>query len=475
MAKDKLGRFKSALLNWMGVPISLTTAEFWREYAGSTSSGRSVTVENALKLSTVYACVRLLSQTVSTLPLKVYERQSDGSRTPATSHPLYSLLGRQPNAEMTPQRFLLFIVACLCLRGNAFVEIIRIGQRIAALNPLYPQGMSVKRDDNTGKLIYRYNYNGRERVIDERDLMHIRAFGTDGIMGLSPIMTSAEIIGAAAAAEEAAAKIFAQGLQASGFLTVDSAGGAQGAGTLTDKQRELLRKSLSAFSGSKNAGKTMVLEAGLKYQGITMNPEDAQMLETRAFGVEEICRCFQVAPFMVGHMTKQSSWAASVEAQNLFFLTNTLRPLLVNIEQEITRCLIPEAEFGTIYAEFSVEGLLRADSAGRAAFYNSALNNGWMSRNEVRRAENLPPIEGGDIYTVQSALVPIQQLGQAAPAMSAKAVTFVADLIAATQKGDKEGIKRAFTIAHDALTTGDPDAPVMTHALMSLDRLDQAA
>ncbi|MEM7935548.1 phage portal protein, partial [Morganella morganii subsp. sibonii] len=156
--------------------------------------------------------------------------------------------------------------------------------------------------------------------------------------------------------------------------------------------------------------KIMVLEGGMKYNNVTMNPEAAQMLESRTFSIEEICRWFRVPPFMVGHMDKQSSWASSVEGMNMQFLTNTLRPLLVNIEQEISRCLLNDDD--DYYAEFSVEGLLRADSAGRSAYYTTSLQNGWMSRNDVRRLENLPPIDGGDIYTVQLNLTPIDQLGK---------------------------------------------------------------
>ncbi|CDH34549.1 putative phage portal protein, HK97 family [Xenorhabdus bovienii str. Intermedium] len=155
----------------------------------------------------------------------------------------------------------------------------------------------------------------------------------------------------------------------------------------------------------------MVLETDLAYQNVTMNPEAAQMLESRTFSTEEICRWFRVPPFMVGHITKQSSWGASVEGMNMQFLTNTLRPLLINIEQEISRCLLNDDE--DFYGEFSVEGLLRADSAGRSAYYTTALQNGWMSRNDVRRLENLPPIDGGDIHTVQLNLTPIEQLGKA--------------------------------------------------------------
>ncbi|MCL8047520.1 phage portal protein, partial [Pseudomonas aeruginosa] len=388
--KKKPGRFKSALLDWLGVPIGLTDGAFWQEWFGTSASGKNVTVDKALQLSTVWACVRLLSESVSTLPLKLYRRLPDGSREQAKDHPLFRLLCRTPNAEMTPQRFMLMVVASICLRGNAFVEKKMIGTRVVALVPLLPQYMRVKREDS-GRLKYTYTENGVERVIPENSLMHIRGFGLDGVCGMLPVTMGREIFGSAMSAEEAAAKVFAQGMQASGILSGDT--------TLTPKQREDLRASLTAFMGSQNAGKIMVAEAGLKYQGITMNPEAAQMLESRSFNVEEMCRWFRVPPFMVGHMDKQSSWASSVEAQNLHFLTNSLRPLLVNIEQEITRCLIGEADADEFFAEFAVEGLLRADSTARAAWYNTALQNGWMSRNEVRRLENLPPIEGGNVFT----------------------------------------------------------------------------
>ncbi|WP_409250196.1 phage portal protein [Enterobacter hormaechei] len=412
MKKNKRpGRVKSALLNWLGVPISLTTGTFWEEWFGTSSSGKVVTADKAIQLSAVWECVRLLSESISTLPLKIYVRQPDGSRKAATDHPAYSILCRRPNSEMTPSRFMLMVVASICLRGNAFIEKKFIANRLVSLVPLLPQNMVVKRLP-TGALEYKYTENGNERVIPVKNIMHIRGFGLDGVCGMMPMKTGRDVIGSAMAVEESAAKIFEQGLQSSGFLSAENA--------LSDEQRERLRRYMAAFTGSKNAGKIMVLEGGLKYQGVTMNPEDAQMLESRSFSIEEICRWFRVPPFMVGHTTKQSSWASSLEGMNLQFLTHTLRPLLVNIEQEIGRCQLDSDD--EVFAEFSVEGLLRADSAGRAAYYTSALQNGWMSRNDVRRLENMPPIEGGDIYTVQLNLTQLKNLESSNPAVQALAL-----------------------------------------------------
>lgn len=409
MKKNKQpGKVKSALLNWLGVPISLTTGTFWEEWFGMSSSGKVVTADKAIHLSAVWACVRLLSESVSTLPLKIYERQADGSRKPATDHPVYQVLCRRPNMEMTPSRFMLMLVASICLRGNAFIEKKMIGSKLVSLIPLLPQNMVVKRLEN-GRLEYTYTENGLKRVIPEKNLMHIRGFGLDGVCGMMPMREGRDVIGAAMAVEESAAKIFENGLQSSGFLSAEQA--------LDAEQRERLRGYMQAFTGSKNAGKIMVLEGGLKYQNVTMNPEAAQMLESRAFSIEEICRWFRVPAFMVGHADKQSSWASSVEGMNLQFLTNTLRPLLVNIEQEISRCLLDGDD--DLFAEFSVEGLLRADSAGRSAYYTTALQNGWMSRNDVRRLENMPPIEGGDLYTVQLNLTPLEDLKQNSKAAQA--------------------------------------------------------
>lgn len=400
MAK-RPGKIRAALIDWLGKPFGLATSAFWQEWNGVSSSGKTVTEQKALQLSTVWACIRLLSETTSTLPLKLYKRDSTGARVLAKDLPLYRLICHSPNSEMTPARFMGFVVACLCIRGNAYIEKFRINGRIVALVPLLPQLVSISRN-KSGRLEYRYTHEGKTRVLSDKDLIHIRGFGIDGVSGMYPLTAGAEVIGSALSADEASGKMFANGLQSSGFLMHEN-------GTLNEPQRASIRKSLQNFMGSQNAGKVMVLEAGLKYQGITMDPEKAQMLETRSFNVEEICRWFRVPPVLVGHMDKQSSWASSVEGMNLHFLIHSLRPLLENIEQELNRGLGLNAN--ELFVKFNVEGLLRADSKTRSEFYNSAANNGWMTRNEIREKENLPPVEGGDKLTVQTALTPIENLG----------------------------------------------------------------
>ncbi|WP_151768901.1 phage portal protein [Acinetobacter colistiniresistens] len=401
----KPNRLVQATLRFLGLDGHLSFTPDVLQNLQSTASGKFVTVDSALQLSAVFACVRLVSETVSTLPLKLYRANNDGSSSLAKDHPLYNVLCSSPNYEMTQSRFLLFIVASIVLWGNSYTEIIRspISKRIISLDPLLPQNVQVLRNKENGSLQYFYTEEGVRREISEKNIMHIRGFGVDGVMGVYTIGKGRETFGTAMSAEQAAGKFFENGLQTSGFLSTES--------KVTPEQRAQLKNSIEKFMGSKNAGKVMVLENGYTYNGITMNPEAAQMLETRSFEIEEICRWFRVPPFMIGHMDKQSSWVSSAEAQDLQFLKYSLRPLLVNIEQEISRCLIGRGEKDTFFVSFNIEGLLRADSKTRSEYYASAANNGWMSRNEIRQKENLPPIPGGDVYTIQSALIPLDKVG----------------------------------------------------------------
>lgn len=399
------GRIKSSVLKWLGVPIGLTDEAFWSAWnGGGSAAGKSVTHRTVLQLSAAMACVRLISQTLGTLPLGFFERKPDGTRAAAPRHPLYELLHNQPNADMTAVQFWEVVLVSLLLWGNAYAEKTTSAGRLVSLEFLQPQRVAVRRL-TTGELEYRYTgTDGRQRVIDEGSMWHIRGFSVDGTMGVSAIQAGAHVFGAAMAADEASAKVFANGMNVGGVLSTDQ--------ILSKENRNTFRTNMQAeFSGAMNAGKTMLLEAGMKYQQVPMNPEDAQLLGTRAFNVEEICRWFGVPPFMVGHSEKSTSWGTGIEQQMIGFLTFSLAPWLRRIEQSIRKDLLAPAERAVYFAEFAVEGLLRADSAARAQFYSTMAQNGFMTRNEGRAKENLAPLPGGDVLTVQSNLVPLDQLG----------------------------------------------------------------
>lgn len=403
------GRFKASVLKWLGVPIALTDTSFWQSFYGAESySGKSVTINTALQLSTVWACVNLLSRTIATMPLNLYRRVADG-REVARDHPLYGLLHNQPNADMTAAVFRQVILAHLLLWGNAFVEKSFSGTRLVALTPLLPNLVTKKRLDN-GSFVYLYSdIKGVQRTLDERHMMHIPAFTMDGLIGLSVIGCARQIMGNAMAAEEAAGKTFANGIKSSGLVTMDS--------VLKPEQREDIRQHVAKVAA---AGGVMVLEKGAGFQTLTMNPQDAELLATRGFSVEELCRWYGVPPHMVGHTGKSTSWGTGLEQQVLGFLTFSLQPWLTLIEQQITKDLLLPQERAEYYAEHVVEGLMRADSTGRAALYASAGQNGWMTRKEIRAKENLPEMEGTDVLTVQSNLTPLEKLGEAPAASTAR-------------------------------------------------------
>lgn len=368
----------------------------------STPSGTAVTAEKALKLSAVWSCVRLRAETISTLPLHL----RDGDGNIASDHPLYAILHDCPNADMSAVEFWQAMTVSQDLWGNGYARIFRnsVGN-VIALEPMDSESMTVARLED-GALQYRYCKGGKTTKYAETEILHFKGFSLDGLVGLSPIRYAADTLGGQMDANSSAAREFKNGLKAGGFLKT-------GERVLTEKQRADLKAGLFEFSQPENAGKMMVLEAGMDVavSSVRINPADAQLLESRYFGIEEICRAFSTPPPLIGHTNKASSWASSMESINMGFLTYAVNPMLVRYEQTITRKLLKPAERSLYRPKFSVEGLLRADSAARAAFYNQMLQNGVMSRNEVRRLENLPPVDGGDVLTVQVNMTTLDKLG----------------------------------------------------------------
>lgn len=403
----KPGRVKSALLSWLGVPVTLMDEDFWRAFAanGPSRAGQNVSQDSVLSLSATWACVRLISETVGTLPLKLYERTSDGRRE-AAEHPVYHMLHRQPNLRSSAASHWEATEAAIQLRGNAFSERLTIGNRLVGLRFLHPNRLTLKDQADDGS--YRLNYSegrGRQRTISSANLFHIPGFSLDGRMGLSTIQYGASVFGSALAASGAANSTFEKGLMPTVALTMDR--------ILKKEQRTEFRDNVAQIAGAINAGETALLEGGMDAKTIGINPSDAQLLESRGFSVEEVCRWFRVDPSMVGHGNKDSNWGTGLEQKLIAFLTFTMRPSLTRIEQAINQQLLTPAEQLRYYAEFNIDALLRADSAARAAFYSVMANNGIITRDEIRVKENLPPMGGNAaVLTVQSAMVPLDTIGQ---------------------------------------------------------------
>ena len=381
-------------------------------FMGSSAAGESVNERSAMQRTAVYACVRILAESIAGLPLHMYRYEEDGSKTKAVEHPLYHLLHDEPNPEMTSFIFRETLMSHLLLWGNAYAQIIRNGKGdIIALYPLMPNRMKVERDTK-GQLYYEYQtmkedaptMKGAVYQLDPSEVLHVPGLGFDGLVGYSPIAMAKNAIGLAIAAEEYGSKFYANGAAPSGVLEHPN--------VLKDPAK--VRDSWNAaFGGSSNSHRVAVLEEGMKYTPISISPNEAQFLETRKFQINEIARIFRVPPHMVGDLEKSSF--SNIEQQSLEFVKYTLNPWVCRWEQALQRALLSDDEKGKYFFRFNVEGLLRGDYQSRMNGYATARQNGWMSANDIRELENLDRIPaelGGDLYLVNGNMLPLSQVEQ---------------------------------------------------------------
>lgn len=360
-----------------------------------------ITEDVALQISTVWAAVKLLSEAVGSLPLSVYEVDGDSRKKANTD--LYTILHDQPNSRMTSIEFREAMMLNLCLQGNCYARIERIGSRIIALWPLSASQMNpVVMED--GSLVYEYTRDNVTIVYAKESILHIKLFG-NGTVGMSPLSYAANSVGMAASAESYSQKFFKNGGKPSGVLTLDK--------LLTPEQRTILRGTFKDMvEGPENDHRMMLLEAGMQYQQIQMKPEDMQMLETRRFQVEDIARFFGVPSILLNDTSATTNWGSGIEQIMLGFYTLNLKPYLTRWEQAMTSALLTPAERRKYEIEFNFDGLLRADSKTRSEFYRTMTQNGIMTVNEARKKERLPPEPGGDKLTVQLNMTPIEKLGE---------------------------------------------------------------
>ena len=378
---------------------------------GRTTSGKTVNERTALQTTAVYACVRILSETIASLPLHVY-RYTEGGKTKDTEHALYTLLHDEPNPDMTSFVFRETLMSHLLIWGNAYSQILRdrSGQ-VIGLYPLLPDQMSVHRSEK-GKLYYVYNRyeednpNFQEKgsiVLSQEEVLHIPGLGFDGLIGYSPIALAKNAVGMTLACEEYGASFFGNGANPGGVL--------EHPGILKDPAK--VRDSWNAvYQGTRNAHKVAVLEEGMSYKQIGIPPEEAQFLETRKFQINEIARLFRIPPHMVGDLEKSSF--SNIEQQSLEFVKYTLDPWVVRFEQALKKSLLLPEEKKTHFIKFNVDGLLRGDYQSRMNGYAIGRQNGWLSTNDIRELEELnpiPPEEGGDLYLINGNMTKLKDAG----------------------------------------------------------------
>lgn len=401
----------SSLFNSRDKPENRTNGSSYSFLFGSSTAGKNVNEQTAMRITAVYSCVRVISEAMASLPLHLYRMNDKGSKEKATDHPLYFLLHDEPNPEMTSFVYRETMLTSMLLWGNSYSQVIRNGKgEVVALYPLMPNRMKVDRDDK-GQLYYEYMVNDTDAPtmkrtivkLDPRDVLHIPAMSYDGLVGYSPIAMARNAIGLAIATEEYGSKFFQHGASPSGVL--------EHPGVLKDPAR--IRDSWNqTFGGSSNSGKVAVLEEGMKYTPISIPPEQAQFLETRKFQIEEIARIFRVPLHMIGCL--EHSTFSNIEQQSLEFVKFTLEPWVSRVESNMNRRLLTDEEKGKYFFKFNVDGLLRGDYQSRMTGYATARQNGWMSANDIRELENLdriPEEEGGDLYLINGNMTKLKDAG----------------------------------------------------------------
>ncbi|MDY6969978.1 MAG: phage portal protein [Spirochaetota bacterium] len=382
---------------------------FGKLFGTSSKAGVTVNSDTAMQSGAVYACIRVIAETIASLPLNIYKKNSDNSKEIAYDHPLNDILHNSPNAYQTAFEHREMKIGQMCLRGNSYDYILRNG-KILGLIPLHPDKMRMLIKD--GKIYYEYTNidlqeqetkdktdtdllrpkGGEEKnIFRQEEIWHTKGLSTNGLMGVSPVSLAREAIGLSLATEEYGAKFFGNDARPGGILSTPGA-------LSEDAAKRLVKQWESMHKGSGNAWKVAVLENDLKWQQIGMTNEDSQFLETRNYQIEEIARIFRVPAILIQHPDKTMTYKSS-EQFMLSFVIHTIRPWLIRIEQSINKYLLSEKDRKKGYfAEHKIEGLLRGNIIDRYNAYAIGRQNKWLSANEIRALENMNPIEGGDKY-----------------------------------------------------------------------------
>ena len=362
-------------------------------------SGVNVTEQSALAISTVYACVYKIASTISSLGLEIYVR--DGRNVEiANQHPAYNLITSEPNEYQNAYDFWENVMASALMYGCGYAVIERNARGYAErLVPVSYYDVDVKEVDGERVFVIR-DYG----AVTQDNMLEI-----SNMNRMSPIRLHRENMGLAKAAQDFGSEYFGQKGQMTGVLASDQ--------PLRKEQMDVIQNSWN--QSAMNAG-TKLLPFGFKYQRITITPDEAQFIETRKFQAEEICRIYSVPPSLV-QLETQTTFN-NVEQQNLQFARHTISPWAKRIEQEIDRKLIQSFERPDVYSQFNMNDLYRGDLSARTSFYKEMLQTGVMSINEVRRKENMNPVEGGDTHTVMVNQIALDRLDEYSAKMSSDAV-----------------------------------------------------
>lgn len=353
-----------------------------------TYTGKRVSSGRAMRLTAVFACVRVLAESIGMLPCNIYKTAGKGKEK-ATGDRLHKLVSMKPNGYMTPQEFWELMILCLCLRGNFYAYKVKALGEVVELLPLDP-GCVQPRLNSSWEPVYQVTFpDGSTDVLGQEDIWHVRILTLDGLVGLNPIAYAREAISLGLATEEHGARLFSNGAVTSGVLETEH--------QLSDTAYQRLKSDFEEkHQGLGNAHKPMILEMGLQWKSMALSAEDSQFLETRKFQLEEICRLFRVPLHMVQNTDRATF--SNIEELGMGFINYSLVPYLTRIEQRINIGLVRESKQGTYYAKFNVGALLRGDMKSRFEAYATAINWGMYSPNDCLELEDRNPRPGGDVY-----------------------------------------------------------------------------
>lgn len=360
-----------------------------------------VNEDTALKLSAVWACVRLIAETIGGLPINCYKKDENGIRILDNEQSLAILFNNKPNRYQNRVEFFETMAMQLCLHGNAYALKSKSGTRIVSLMPLMASQMEVSLD-TTGAIIYKYNDGVNLSVYAEESIWHIKLM-SNGIVGLSPLAYARNAIGVGIASENRANALASNGFKPTGILTIDK--------LLKPEQREQIRKQFADLQEG-SSDPLRVLEAGMTYQQVSMNPKDVQLLETRRFQIEDIARFFGVPSVLINDTSASTTWGSGIEQIVQGFYKLGLRPYLERFEASIQNSLLTVSERRTYEFEFDFNALLRGDEKTRYATYKEAVLNGLKTVNECRQSEGLEPVDGGDVAYMQGQMTPLAVLAE---------------------------------------------------------------
>jgi HK97 family phage portal protein len=353
--------------------------------------------DTAMTQSAFWASVRLLTETVSAMPIIPYSVDLEsGIKERDYNNELWDLINYNPNSFQTKIEFFEQIMLNLTCWGNAYVIIEKTASgRIVSLTP-YPSSQ-IKTFLQDNEVIHQYTTpEGNIKIFSSETVWHIKLFG-NGIVGLSPLQYAGNVLGISKNLGDRQAKLAANGGKTNGILTVDQA--------LKPEQKEAVRKSFAGLQEG-NADELFVLEAGFNYQQASLSPTDMQLLESRRFSVEEIARFMGVPSVLINDTASSTTWGSGIEQINTGFYKLNLRPYLERIEASLKKKLMNPNEWRTTDIEFNFDSLLRADSSTRAEANSKRINSAQATPNEVRASEGLPPMEGGDKIYLNGSLVP---------------------------------------------------------------------